>query len=321
MTDTLDRTFGSDDNQRQMAMFDESPAAEWDRDSAHRALDDLFTNARQFKSSTEYHALLQFVTRFHFYSPFNAMLIRIQMKGATYVAPPYRWDRDYLRRIKPGARPIVILQPKGPVMFVFDVSDTEALEGAPALPRYVTHPLEVRSGVLGDQDVRTIENAKRDGVRVTDSEAGSQYGGQIGCVEPGAYMSVQTKWQPEPEYTKVPVRYEMVRNAEHSRESRYATLVHELGHLYCGHLGTPNEKWWPNRQGLDHAVREFEAESVCYLVCRRLGIDSPSDEYISGYMKNNAETPQISLDCVMKAAGLIEQMGRVHLKPRKKDEQ
>ena len=55
----------------------------------------------------------------------NAMLIHIQMKGAKYVATATRWNRDYGRRIKVGARPIVILQPMGPVMFVFDVTDTD----------------------------------------------------------------------------------------------------------------------------------------------------------------------------------------------------
>lgn len=68
-------------------------------------------------------------------------------------------------------------------------------------------------------------------------------------------------------------------------------------------------------------ICEFEAESICYLVCSRLGIDNPSDEYLAGYTERNAETPAISLDCVMKTAGLIEQMGREWLKPRKEKEQ
>lgn len=55
---------------------------------------------------------------------------------------------------------------------------------------------------------------------------------------------------------------------------------------------------------------------MCYLVCSRLGIENPSEEYLSGYLKANAEIPKISLDCVMKAAGLIEQMGREKLKAR-----
>lgn len=52
----------------------------------------------------------------------------------------------------------------------------------------------------------------------------------------------------------------------------------------------------------------------------RLGIDSPSAEYLSQYMENHKQTPAISLECVMKSAGLIEQMGRERLKPRKEKE-
>jgi hypothetical protein len=113
------------------------------------------------------------------------------------------------------------------------------------------------------------------------------------------------------------VRYELLLNSSISAEAKYATLVHELGHLYCEHIGTPNPKWWPDRYGLSHELREFEAESVCYLICSRLGIDNPSAEYLSGYIEDRDETPEINLDCVMKSAGLIEQMGRERLGPRK----
>ena len=87
--------------------------------------------------------------------------------------------------------------------------------------------------------------------------------------------------------------------------------------MYCGHLGTPNEKWWPNRVNLEIKAREFEAESVCYLVCARTQIDNPSHEYLSGYLEKQADVPIISLDSIMKAVGLIEEMGDGGLKPRK----
>ena len=113
---------------------------EWDRDAAQHALDDLFQFALRYTNSEEFHALVDFIADFRLYSPFNALLAHIQMPGASYVAPAYRWARDYERRIRPGARPIVLLQPGGPVMFVFDVSDTEPLPDAEPLPRYVTTP-------------------------------------------------------------------------------------------------------------------------------------------------------------------------------------
>src|SRR6202163_284022 len=82
-------------------------------------------------------------------------------------------------------------------------------------------------------------------------------------------------------------------------------------------LGTPKGRWWPDRQNLSYAVREFEAESVSYLVCVRLGIDTASDEYLAGYVRRCPDTPAISLDRVMKSVWLLEKMGRARLGLRK----
>ena len=291
------------------------PSGEWDRDAVRRALDDLFSLAKKYRASKDYLDLLKFIAEFRFYSPFNAMLIHVQMPGARFVAPPHRWLR-WGRRIKANARPLVILQPMGPVMFVFDVSDTEPEKGAPPLPREVERPFEVLRGEVGSVLERTIENAKRDGVLVADREAGSQYAGEIRATTKREFLTVLTRERPSPVYQQIPVRYELLLNSRLSREAKYATLVHELAHLYCGHLGTPNPKWWPDRRRIPADVREFEAESVCYLVCSRLGIDNPSDAYLAGYVESNEETPPISLERVMAAAGLIEEMGRRRLKPR-----
>ncbi len=288
-----------------------------DEEATRRALDELFRLTHQYNSTRAYDELLKFMRRFRFYAPYNAMLIHIQMPGAKFVAPPHRWLDQYGQRIKPGARPLAILQPMGPVMFVFDVSDTEPLPGAPPLPPEVVAPFDVCGGEIGDQLERTIENAKRDGIRVALRDAGSQSAGQIGFAANNAWLEVVVRLVPQREVVKVPVRYELLLSASLSREARYATLVHELAHLYCGHLGTPNENWWPDRRGLDESRREFEAESVCYLVCGRAGIDNPSDKYLAGYMQENSTVPDISLECVMTTAGLIEKMGLERLTLRK----
>lgn len=296
---------------------DSSPAAEWDRDFARRALDELFSLTRQYKHSKDYRELLDFVARFRFYSPFNAMLIHIQMPGARFVATPHRWKRDYGRIIKTGARPILILQPMSPVMFVFDVSDSESMGQARPLPDGIEKPFEVRSGKIKDELVITVDNAKRDGIAIVEYEAGSQSAGSIKVAIPGRHITFYRKRRSDSENSYIPLRYEILLNSTLSAEAKYATMVHELAHLYCGHLGTPDSKWWPDRRGLNDRIREFEAESVCYLVCSRLGIENPSDEYLSGYTKTNEDVPPISLECVMKTAGLIEQMGREKLLLRK----
>ena len=89
-----------------------------------------------------------------------------------------------------------------------------------------------------------------------------------------------------------------------------------IGAGIFGSFGTPNADWWPTPSGLAETVGEFEAESVAFLVCSRIGIDNPSHEYLSRYVKNYSSIPAISLDCVLKSAGLIEQMGEKRLKLR-----
>ncbi len=296
--------------------FDDQPTHSESLESL-KALDELFLIAGQFATRAAYADLLHFIARFRMYSPFNAMLVHTQMPGARFVATPKRWGQHYKRTIHPGARPITILQPKGPVLFVFDVSDTTPLPDALPLPPAVTNPFAIHRGTENGELGKTIENAKRDGVRVHQREFGSQHAGQI---QPSNTRDVFRL--PEPPTFKekretVPVRYELLLNSHQSSEEQYATLVHELAHLYCGHLGSPNQKHWPDRRKVDRQVEECEAESISYLVCTRLGIETPSAEYIAGYLSEDRKMPPISLETVIKMAGLIQRMGQSRLPLRK----
>jgi hypothetical protein len=295
----------------------ERAVAPLDQVSARTALDELFTLARKYNSSDAYLELMRFVGRFRFYSPFNALLIYTQMPGAVFVCTALKWSRDYHREIKMSARPIVILQPMGPILFVFDVSDTLPLPNARPLPIPVEDPFKVRSGKIGGQLPLTIANAMRDGVRVSERANGSQLAGSIQWAAVGQCLEFRSAKNQMVNSQKIPLWFELLLNGNLSAEDRYGTLVHELAHLYCGHLGTPNSRWWPDRQNLSHAVCEFEAESVSYLVCVRLGIDTASEEYLAGYVGKCPATPPISLDRVMKSVWLLEQMGRKRLELRK----
>jgi hypothetical protein len=178
--------------------------------------------------------------------------------------------------------------------------------------------LAFASPKIGGQLALTIDNAKRDGVRVSERADGSQRAGSIQWATAGQLLEFTIAKKPLPKSTtQVPLWFELLLNSVLSAEARYGTLVHELAHLYCGHLGTPNARWWPDRQNLSHAVREFEAESVSYLVCTRLGIGTASDEYLAGYVRRCPATPPISLDRVMRSVLLLEQMGRASLGLRK----
>jgi hypothetical protein len=106
----------------------------------------------------------------------------------------------------------------------------------------------VRSGKIGGQLAQTIDNAKRDGVRVSERANGSQRAGSIQWAAAGQLLEFTIARRPLPKATQVPLWFEILLNSVLSTEARYGTLVHELAHLYCGHLGTPNGRWWPNRQ-------------------------------------------------------------------------
>jgi hypothetical protein len=293
------------------------------KQEAKKALDELFNATFAHRNSKDFYEFMRFIRRFRFYSPYNALLIHLQRPGAKFVAAANRWQKDFGRRVKPNANPIVILQPWGPVMFVFDVSDTEPGPDDKPLPVEVEKPFEVRGGYVGPKLKKTIENAKRDGIRIYGQRMGSQAAGSIQPVSNKWRQQLTFKYgrdrQGNPVYHEIPVRYELLYNEVFSPESCYATIVHELGHLYCGHMGTPDKKWWPDRRGLSHEVSEFEAESVSYLVCTRLGVDTPAEAYLANYVETRDKVPSISLECVMKATGLVENMGRERLKPRKKN--
>ena len=144
-----------------------------------KALDELFIQVKTYRKSSDFQGLLTFIRRFRFYSPYNAMLIQIQMPGAKFVATPRAWLDKYKRTVKTGSRPIVILQSMGPVMFVFDVSDSEPLPDAPALPKEVTNPFDIPKGNAKKGYAWTVLNAVRDGVEIVNENAGSLLGGSI----------------------------------------------------------------------------------------------------------------------------------------------
>jgi len=291
-----------------------------EKDKAKHALEQLFSLARKYRTGKAFFELIKFVTHFRFYSPFNAMLVHVQMPHARFATSAQRWASRYGYVIKPSARPLVILQPMGPVMFVFDVSDVEPGPHALPLPPDVTMPFEVRGGHIGKELDLLFENCKRDRIEIDLKKEGAPSAGSIKLVEIGKYKPQNVYKGKDQDgravFVKIPVQYWMIVNEGMSRESQFVTVLHELAHLYCGHLGTPNPKWWPDRQGLSHEIREVEAESVAHLVSGRLGIDNASEKYLSGFINSEKDIPEISFDCMLKAAGLIEQMCRKKLKPR-----
>lgn len=280
-------------------------------------LDELFQHASRYRSSVEFSDLIKFLSTFKNYSIFNAMLVHIQMRGAKYVLPAKQWDQKYGRHPVPDAQPLVMLRPGGPVMFCFDVSQTQ---GRP-LPPGIENPFQVQGNLPEGAYQLIILNSKQDGIRVNDRALGSTLGGYVRdannpyhVIGAGTFMEKNQKIHFEGR--EIPLLSEITLNSNLSDEINFATLTHELGHVYCGHIGSGDQGIWPNRTNLTKNVREFEAESVSFLVCQRMGIDTPAAQYLSGYLNNNEEIPEISLDTIFKAVQRIESMAKKRLKSR-----
>lgn len=243
---------------------------------------------------------MEFIKKFPSIAPYNAFLLYIQRPGCRYVTTAEKWEGKYNRHVKEGARPLIILKNFGPVSFVFDVSDTEGEK----LPDEVENPFKIAGGKIDLVRYNyLLDNLERYGINRYLSNFGSQYAGCIKKIDKKE-RQIHTN---QHNYT-IRIDYMIEINKNLNTEEQFVTIVHELGHLFCGHLGTPDEKLWPNREALDINTREFEAESVAWLVSGRLGIKNPSEVYLKGYLTNNDKIPSISLEAVLKAVNRIEGM-------------
>jgi hypothetical protein len=264
-------------------------------DTKVAAIDQLIRSALNYTTGEGLWALLNFTRRLPAYSPFNCLLLHIQNSKARFVAPPEKWQK-LQRTLKSGARPLVILAPMRPVMFVFDVMDTEGDE----LPREILAAMESSFDVHGEVSeltyTRLCRLCTRAGIAIENHLLHPDLAGSI-----------------RPNQTGYQIRI----NATHTRTQQFATIAHELGHLFCGHLGRPKDEWWPERPTkLDLKTRELEAEAVAWLVCQRFRVMPASASYLSSHLKKGTELPVFSLDAILVAAGAIEEMAKGQLPAR-----
>jgi hypothetical protein len=269
-------------------------------DSRIPELDNLYSEIRSYRSTKEFKNMLDFITKFKELGPYNAALVYRQRPGSIYVATPSCWRNRFSRYIKPGACPLVMLRPFGPIEFVFELADTE---GKPVTEE-ILHPFRPEGVVSGIQYDNLVNSLKGIGVGVFESEQGSSSAGFC-------------KVDPNHKKLKTEILYDIVVNKNATKEEKFATILHEAGHILCGHLGTPNTKLWADRSGQNENLMEFEAEVVCWLVCGKFGIKNPSPRYLIDQLDPKGEIPKYSEDTVLKVTGSVESMIMSVKAPRK----
>lgn len=104
------------------------------------------------------------------------------------------------------------------------------------------------------------------------------------------------------------MHYVSVVNGRLSPTEQLTTLAHELGHLHCGHVGTHDDRRWPDRRRLSEERVEIEAESVAYLVCLRLDPSVQMPPHLHQYVGRELALPLVDVNRVVIAAGRILEM-------------
>lgn len=224
-------------------------------------LERLTSGIRDLTSGQRWAAWLSFCSRFHRYSFHNQVLIFAQRPDASWVAGYRAWQR-LGRQVRRGERGIAIFAPwplpratpavedesgdATPVRFrvvrVFDVAQTDG----PALPR----PLRELSGHRPPMELgRLLDLAGELGFTVEFQELRGERHGD--CSHVLRRIRVDRRLAPA-QLTK--------------------TLCHELAHAILH-----GEDFNGGRP-----LAELEAESVAYVVCHELGLDSSA--YSFGYV-------------------------------------
>ena len=274
-------------------------------------IDELQFLVRNYRNSIEFKKLLNFVGRFSYIAPYNAMLVQMQKPGATFVFNGKKW-KEYGRRPKVNAQKLIILKPFGPVQCVFDYGDTEEIPGAldvldeADLMKLWDESLKRTKGEIEKEtwDI-LIKNLPVYGIYLDDKfQAANTYGGYI-----MPYEEKQLSIMVNKESAKINSRFIISVNKNLSRIVQFHTICHELGHLFCYHQFYIESK----RRKLTIKEREFEAETVAWLVCKRHGIYNPSEEYLASYAPQG-EIPICSTDLIMKAVAEIERMMKSPIK-------
>ncbi len=262
---------------------------------ARSLLDQLLSDSKLYRHSKSYLELLDFAAKIRNVAPFNAMLLQLQKPGLSYAASAYDWQQRFNRTPKTGARPLLILWAFGPVATVYDVMDTEG----DSLPEDVSC-FVARGPIDADRIKAFKQRFLHAQINWTWLDAGD---GRAGWIRP-------IKRLPHPKHPddkkKQRTIYEMAINKNHDPSVQFATLTHELGHLFLGHLGEDRNRDIPLRPQLPLGQRELEAESVAYLVCARNGVKSKSQTYLAGYVSQHDTIDDLDLYQVMRAAGQVE---------------
>ena len=269
-------------------------------DNDKLTIDELFKRSRKYQNSSEFFRFFNFIARFNHYSRFNTMLVYLQDESVTFFGGANFWYKKFNRIVKEDARPYVILQPFSPVMLAYDVFQTEGKDSPQEFLEkgLGTKPYDVSGKINPKTFEDAIFTATSLGIKITFKPLSFFNAGYVTTIFKGSL--------------------EIALKEGMSYEQNLAVLIHELGHLFLGHTGhlllrqTTKEgkikeiKLMQRR--MTRTAEELEAETISFLICKKLGLETRAAEYLAGYISSDKDLEQFSHELVIKIADKIEEI-------------
>ena len=255
----------------------------------------------------------------------------IQRPGARIIASEYEWQAIG-RHVQPDAVPIIILWPFSPVRFVYEVEDT----GPPIDRDDMNDPFAVRgkfrdvmlskllSSLKKQKKFRIVVEARRQGFSYAGSAAAQGVLPAIPSLAASSVTQAIREFAHENASTTIPSgnhsvpTFRVTFNDRLQAGERFVTIAHELGHIFCGHLGAcasqgknDEESGWPDRRSLGSNEKEVEAEAVAYLVASRAELVTGSAAYMKPHAER-ADMKSVDVELIVRGAARIERLAKIH---------
>lgn len=261
------------------------------------SIDDLFRRAIDFRHSEQFIRFFAFLARFQHYSRYNSMLVYLQNPEITFFGSKSYWRKHWGREIGRRAKPYLILSPGGPVSVVYDVMETTGREEPKEfLNRGVGRKWNEVQGSLPELKLWSLKKEiEAWGIQVYYKPLNFFKGGHITTILSGDLQ--------------------ICLRDDASPEENFSVLIHELAHLLLGHTGF---EWLSKSKGskpmglpkrrLSKAVMELEAETVSFLICAKMGLQTASAEYLAGYISSPDVLSGFSYELVVRTADKLEKV-------------
>jgi len=243
-----------------------------------QALKQLVSETEEAKKSDFFKNYLDIMSRFWDYSPYNQLLIYLQMPNASRVAGFHKW-RQLGRNIIKGSKAIRILAPAKSKKIKEDEEET------------ITYFRKVSVFDISQTEGKPLPDI--------DIEAEGQTEGILGnllqfCQTHGFKIAFEDLREDLHGYT---ANNSIAINKNKSNNTQISTLLHEIAHALLH-----------KNSGLSKEQKEIQAEAIAYVAARHFNIETKSFNYLALHDANHekimenlkviTETVRVILNCI-----------------------